>query len=62
MNNTDEDGFVNGDPSRFFSYRESAYVKTEKEKSEVEVDALLFLFYSEILIVVIVQNGKIIRI
>ena len=30
MNNTDEDGFVNGDLSRFFAHRESTYVFTER--------------------------------
>jgi hypothetical protein len=32
MNNSDENGFVNGDPSRFFSHRDSTYVKKNKKK------------------------------
>jgi len=36
MNNTDENGFINGDPSRFYSHRESMYVKRKKPTNAEE--------------------------
>lgn len=32
MNNSDENGFINGDPSRFFSHRDSTYVNKKENK------------------------------
>lgn len=45
MNNTDDDGFVNGDPSRFFSRRESTYVKEKTREKYISIGDNLMIFF-----------------
>ena len=58
MNNTDENGFVNGDPSRFFPRRDSTYVKQTRSKSLNSGSFFDFLLYSELLIILTAPTGK----
>jgi hypothetical protein len=48
MNNTDENGFINNDPSRFFPHHDSKYVKVEMKKlnRSLSLDYLVQKFLS----------------